>query len=82
MAIRRVENEIAFMGAMDYLAEQVGRMNASAAWCRVPGDEDDHWDRWIEPMLARLYNIRRESHALRSVGTSKTAEADGGAQTD
>lgn len=79
MAIHRVENEIAFMVAMDYLAEQVGRMNAHAAWCHVPGDGDDHWDRWVEPTLAKLLDIRRESHALRRI---ETAEADRDARTD
>ena len=75
----RVEDEIAFMAAMDYLAEQVGRMNASAAWCRVPGDEDDQWNRWIEPMLAQLHDIRRESHALRRV---EKGNVDRDARTD
>lgn len=82
MTIRRVEDQVAFMGSMDYLAEQVALMNAHAAWCRVPGDGDDHWDRWIEPTLAQLHDIRRESRALRSVETAKPRDVDGSARTD
>lgn len=79
---RRVEDEVAFMGSMDYLAEQVALMNAHAACCHVSEDKDDRWDRWIEPALAQLHDIRRESHVLRSVETAKTREASGGARAD
>ena len=82
MTIHRGEDAVAFMGAMDYLTEQVALMNAHAAWCRMPGDGDDHWDRWVEPTLAQLHDIRGESSALRSVETATPEEADGSTRSD
>ena len=75
MTIDTVEDEFAFLGLMDYLVEQVALMNAHAAWCPVAGDTDDQWDRWIEPMLAELRNVRESSRALRDAGMS--ARQDG-----
>ena len=83
MSIDRVEDEFAFLGLMDYVVIQVAVMNAHAALCPVAGDADDQWDRWIEPTLAQLRDVRESLSALRkAVGGGATAGPDGNARTD
>ena len=66
ISIDRVEDEFAFLGMMDYLVNQVAHMNAYAALCPVAGDTD----RWIEPTLAQLCDVRESSKALRDAAMS------------
>ena len=83
MTIDRVEDGFAFLGLMHYLVNQVAVMNASAALCPVAGDTDDQWDRWVEPTLAHLRDVRQSSKALRDAAIGGTkGEADGSARTD
>lgn len=82
VSIDRVEDEFAFLGSMDYLVNQVAIMNAYAALCPVAGDADDLWDRWAEPTLARLRDVRESSKALRDAATGRvTGGVDGSART-
>ena len=82
ISINRVEDEFAFLSSMDYLVNQVAIMNAYAALCPVAGDADDLWDRWVEPTLARLRDVRQSSKALRdaTIGGA-TGGVDGSART-
>ena len=83
MTINRVEDEFAFLSLMDYLVNQVVLMNAYAALCPVAGDNDDRWNRWIEPTLAQLHDMRQSSKALRDAAIGgATGEPDGNARTD
>ena len=83
MTIDRVEDGFAFLSLMHYLVNQVAVMNASAALCPVAGDTDDQWDRWVEPTLAHLRDVRQLSKALRDAAIGGTkGEADGSARTD
>lgn len=82
MSNSRVEDEFAFLGSMDYLVKQVAVMNAYAALCPVAGDADDLWDRWAEPTLARLRDVREASKAFRAAATGRaTGGVDGSAGT-
>ena len=82
MSNNRVEDEFAFLGSMDYLVNQVAIMNAYAALCPVAGDADDLWDRWAEPTLARLRDVRESSKALRDAATGgMTGGVDASART-
>ena len=83
MSIDKVEDEFAFMGLMSYLVEQVAHMNAAAALCPVEGDAGDQWERWVEPKLAQLSDVRESSKAL--IGAAQAAATrgmDGSARTD
>ena len=83
MTIDRVEDEFAFLGLMDYLVKQVALMNAHAALCPGAEDKDDQWNRWIEPTLAELRDVRESSKALRDAAMSARQEGlDGNARTD
>ena len=64
MSIDKVEDEFAFLGLMSYLVDQVALMNAAAALFPVAGDADDQWDRWIEPTLVQLRDVRESSKTL------------------
>lgn len=75
ISIERVEDGIAFLGLMSYLVEQVARMNAAAALCPVAGDVDDQWDRWVEPTLAQLRQVRESSKVL--VDAARVAATSG-----
>ena len=82
MSNNRVEDEFAFLGSMDYLVNRVAIMNAYAALCPVAGSADDLWDRWAEPALARLRDIRESSKALGDTATGRaTGGVDGSART-
>ena len=83
ISIDRVEDEFAFLGLMDYVVNQVVAMNASAALCPVAGDADDQWNRWVEPALAQLRDVRQSSKALRDAALGgATGGVDGSARTD
>ena len=83
VSINRVEDEFAFMGLMSYLVEQVAQMNAAAALCPVKGDAGDQWERWVEPALAQLSDVRESSKALMDAArAAATRGTDGSAQTD
>ena len=83
ISIDRVEDEFAFLGLMYFLVNQVALMNASAALCPVAGDTDDQWDRWVEPALAQLRDVRQSSKALRDAAIGgATGGVDGNARTD
>ena len=75
VSIDTVADEFAFLGLMSYLVNQVALMNASAALCPVTGDADDQWDRWIEPTLAQLRDVRESSKKL--VDAAKVAGTGG-----
>ena len=64
MSNDRVEDECVFLGLMSYLVDQVALMNAAAALCPVAGDAGDQWERWVEPMLAKLREVRESSKTL------------------
>ena len=64
MSIDMVEDELAFLFAMNYLVEQVAHMNAAAALCPVEGDGGDLWERWVEPTLVQLREVRESSKTL------------------
>lgn len=72
ISINTVKDEFAFLGLMDYLVNQVTVMNAHAALCPVAGDADDRWERWAEPALAQLRDVRQASKALRDIATGGT----------
>ena len=69
MSIDRVEDELAFMALMSYLVEQVAHMNAAAALCPAAGDAGDHWERWVEPALAQVRDVRESSKRLMDAAT-------------
>ena len=80
MSIDRVEDEFAFLGLMSYLVEQVACMNAAAALCPVAGDAADQWDRWVEPMLEKLREVRESSKTLvERARVAVTGKVDAGA---
>ena len=78
ISIGRVEDDCAFLGSMSYLVEQLARMNAAAALCPVAGDEGDQWERWVEPMLAQLREVREAAKTLVDAARlALTGEPDG-----
>ncbi|MDE0100701.1 MAG: hypothetical protein OXM87_14025 [Truepera sp.] len=82
ISIDKVEDEFAFLGLMSYLVDQVALMNAAAALCPVAGDADDQWNRWIEPTLAQLRDVRESSKTLVDAArVAVTGELDGSAGT-
>ena len=82
MSINKVEDEFAFLGLMSYLVDQVALMNAAAALCPVAGDADDQWDRWIEPTLVQLRDVRESSKTLVDAArVSVTGKLDGSTGT-
>ena len=66
MSMDKVEDQFAFLGLMDYLVNQVALMNSYAALCPVTEDSD----RWTQPTLAQLQDIRVSSKALRDAAKS------------
>ena len=83
ISIDTLEDEFAFLHLMDYLVKQVAVMNASAVLCPVAGDAHDQWDRWAEPTLAQLRDVRQSSKALRDAALGgATGGVDGSARTD
>ena len=83
ISINRVEDEFAFLGPMYYLVNQVAVMNASVVLCPVAADADDQWNRWVEPALAQLRDVRESSKALRDAAFGgATGGVDGSARTD
>ena len=78
-----VHDQFAFLGFMDYLADQVARMNAAAALCPVAGEAGDQWDRWVAPALAQQLDIRESSRKLVDAAIAAlTRGRDGSARTD
>ena len=78
MTIDRVEDEVAFLGLMSYLVEQVAHMNAAVALCPVEGDENNCWKDWVEPALAQLSHVRESSKTLVDAArVALTGELDG-----
>lgn len=83
ISIDKIEDEFAFLGLMSYLVDQVALMNAAAALCPVAGEAGDQWDRWIEPTLAQLHDVRKSSKKLADAARAVvTGELDGRARTD
>ena len=81
--IATVEDELAFLGLMSYLVEQVAVMNANAALCPVEGDANQRWKDWVEPTLAQLSDLRQSSKALvDATSVAATGGPDGSARTD
>ena len=77
-----VQDQFAFLGFMDYLVDQVARMNAAAALCPVVGEAGDQWDRWAAPALAQQLDIRESSMKLVDAAIAAlTRERDGRART-
>lgn len=64
MTYNKAEDEFAFLGLMNYLVNQVTRMNAAAALCPIENGGDDHWKERIEPTLAQLDEVREASRTL------------------
>ena len=82
MSMDMVQDQFAFLGFMDYLVDQVARMNAAAALCPVAGEAGDRWDRWIAPALAQQLDIRESAKTLVNAAiTALKREQDGSAQT-
>ena len=82
ISINKVEDQFAFLGLMSYLVDQVALMNAAAALCPVVGDADDLWDRWVEPTLAQLREVRQSSKSLADAArVAVVGELDGSAGT-
>ena len=82
MSMDMIQDQLAFLGFMDYLVEQVGRMNAAAALCPVAGDARDQWDQWVTPALAQQRDMRESSRTLVEAAiTALTRERDGNART-
>ena len=52
VSVDRVRHELAFLGLMNYLANQMALMNATAALRLVEGDGNQCWKDWVEPTLA------------------------------
>ena len=83
MSIDRVEDEVAFLGLMSYLVDQVALMNSAAALCPVAGDAGDQWDRRVEPTLAQLRDVRETSKSLvDAASVAVTVELNGSARAD
>ena len=83
ISIHRTVDQLAFLGLMYYLVNQVAVMNASAALCPVAGDADNQWTRWVEPALAQLRDVRQSSKALRDAAfAGATGGVDGSPRTD
>ena len=77
-----VQDQFAFLGFMDYLVDQVARMNAAVALCPVAGEAGDQWDRWVAPALAQQRDMRESSRTLVDAAiTALTRERDGNART-
>ena len=82
MSMDKVQDQFAFLGFMDYLVDQVARMNAAAALCPVAGEAGDQWDRWVAPALAQQRDMRESSKTLVDAATTAlTRERDGTART-
>ena len=83
MTIASDESRFAFLGLMSYLVEQVAVMNAAAALCPVAEDEEDSWNRWVEPTLVQLRDVRQSSKALVDAAKAgATGERRGNAGAD
>ena len=82
ISIDKVEDELAFMGFMACLVEQVAHMNAAAALCPVEGDAGDQSDRWVELTLVQQREVRELSNTLMAAAiVAVTGETDGSAGT-
>ena len=82
MSMDMVQDQFAFLGFMDYLVDQVARMNAAAALCPVAGEAGDQWDQWVTPALAQQRDMRESSRTLVDAAiTALTRERDGSART-
>ena len=73
VSMATVQDELAFAGFMDCLAEQVAVMNAYAASCPMPGDDGRAW---IEATVAQLREMRKESKAVRDPVVSAFSNVD------
>ena len=71
----RVEDDFAFLSLMNYLVNQVGVMNAYAALCPVEKDANDQWEKWVEPTLAQLRDVRESSKTF--VDAARVAATEG-----
>ncbi len=77
-----VQDQFAFLGFMNYLVDQVARMNAAAALCPVAGEAGDQWDQWVTPALAQQRDMRESSRTLVDDAiTALRRERDGSART-
>ena len=77
MSVFNVEDEMAFLGLMSYLVEQVAVMNAAAVLCPAEGDPDQQWNDWVEPALDQLKHVRNSSKAfLEAAGVTTTGQPD------
>lgn len=78
-----IADGLAFLEFMSYLANQLAFMNSAAALCPVSGDADDQWDRWVEPALVQLRNVRESSDTfVEAAKVAVTGEQDGDSQID
>ena len=83
ISIDKVEDEFAFLDLISYLVVQVAHMNAAASLCPAAEDADDQWERWVEPTLAQLCDVRESSKTLvNAARVAVTGELDGSARTD
>jgi len=67
------QDELYFAGFMDYLVEQVNRMNACAALCPVAGGDGQ---RWIAVTLERLTEGRESTAGLRNAAVAAFVDVD------
>ena len=75
IAMDRVEDEFAFLDLMNYLVNQVAVMNAYAALCPVEKDANDQCEKWVEPTLAQLRDVRESSKTF--VDAARVAATEG-----
>ena len=67
------QDELYFAGFMDYLVEQVNRMNACAALCPAAGGDGQ---RWIAVTLERLNEGRESAAGLRNAAVAAFVDVD------
>ena len=67
------QDELYFAGFMDYLVEQVNRMNGCAALCPAAGGDGQ---RWIAVTLERLNDGRESAASLRNAAVAAFVDVD------
>jgi len=82
VSTKQVEDELAFLQMMGYLAPTIALMNSAAALCPVEYDANQ-WKEWVEPTLAHLKRTRDLSKTLMDAAAiAATGGLDGSTRTD
>ncbi|MDE0132991.1 MAG: hypothetical protein OXN79_11640 [bacterium] len=83
VSTNQVEDELAFLKMMGYLAPTVALMNSAAALCPGGFDANRQWKEWVEPTLAQLKRTRDLSKTLTdTAGMAVTGGVGGSNRTD